>query len=78
MPFYAMVVVIEAPDDDAAYEGIVRGIDLNNEIPGGTTYFVGHPWEARPREPFNNTAAVDEAPEFDTLHTIDQHPERRS
>lgn len=44
MPYYAMVVVIEADDPDSACDMIGAAIDTS-DIPDGTEYFTGTPWE---------------------------------
>jgi hypothetical protein len=64
--FYAMVVVVEADSEDAAFEAV--GTQMPDE-----TQFVGPPWKiVGIRETFRD----DDDAEFDTLHCIDQHPGR--
>lgn len=59
---YAMVVVVEAKDEDAAHRG------LTHALAPVVTEFVGEPWEVK-RESANFDG------DFDTLGCFDQHPD---
>lgn len=68
VPYYAIVVVIEAEDAAMANAAADPTHPEVCEI-----VFCGEPWEVRAVAP--DVAERDE-PEFDTLSCVDQHPER--
>ena len=73
MPYYAVLVVVEADDEEKAWSIAHRG----------GTEFVGEPWVVNPMNVYpDNTPAgetePDEDPEFGTIEAFDQHPERSS
>jgi hypothetical protein len=53
---YAMVVVVEAPDEDAAYDSVAMS-SLPDEV-----QFVGSPWEVQSLD--------GDLPEFDTVEAM--------
>ena len=78
MPYYAITVVVEAPDETSAYDFATQGA-MQAE---GKTLFVGEPWKVQPINEYPDheieggpPGPVFE-PEFGSLECFDQHPER--
>lgn len=71
MALYAIVLVIEAEDEDDVLRTLRLDEDLGSrEVLEDRWRFVGEPWRVHAMVPGHDD------PEFDTLTCLDQHPGR--
>lgn len=74
MPAYAMVVVVDAPDENVAHDRVTRGVEV---VDGPDALFVGEAWAVVPTIPAQRDVnmdgeQVDVDSTFDTTDCIHQ------
>lgn len=77
MPAYAMVVVVEAPNDEEAHTQMARlSAGRGQWTAGIVVEFLGEPWEVKPTNSIES-GHPQNIETYNTLDALDQHPWRR-